>query len=81
MKFACSRCWDYDCHCTKEQLEEHEAQTKEEGIRRRLEESEIILNKYKEYLYTRTCYGDMKSLLEYLESNQKGLKCDLQAKI
>lgn len=23
MKFACARCWDYDCNCTPEQLAEH----------------------------------------------------------
>ena len=29
MKLACARCWDRDCKCTKEELEEYERKTLE----------------------------------------------------
>ena len=28
LKFACSRCWDYNCKCTPEELKEYDEQCK-----------------------------------------------------
>tara|TARA_R110000868_G_scaffold60201_1_gene184250 strand:+ start:84 stop:455 length:372 start_codon:yes stop_codon:yes gene_type:complete len=46
MKLACSRCWDRDCKCTKEELEEYERKTLEylkEKRERNVLEAETLL--------------------------------------